>query len=124
MSKPIEDYGFIGNMLSAALVAKDGSMDWLCLPRFDADACFAALLGGAEHGRWLLTPAQEVRAIKRRYAPGTAVLETTFETDEGKATLIDFMPFSDDEQYVDVIRMVRGDEGRVEMRMQLILRLG
>lgn len=124
MSKPIEDYGFIGNMLSAALVAKDGSMDWLCLPRFDADACFAALLGGAEHGRWLLTPAQEIRAIKRRYAPGTAVLETTFETDEGKATLIDFMPFSDDEQYVDVIRMVRGDEGRVEMRMQIILRLG
>lgn len=124
MSKLIEDYGFIGNMASGALVAKDGSMDWLCLPRFDADACFAALLGQPEHGRWLLTPAGEVRSVSRCYHPGTAVLETTFETQEGRVTLIDFMPFTDDEQFVDVVRLVRGDAGRVQMRMQLILRLG
>ncbi|HEX5515879.1 MAG TPA: glycoside hydrolase family 15 protein [Gammaproteobacteria bacterium] len=124
MSKPIEDYGFIGNMVSGALVARDGSIDWLCLPRFDADACFAALLGGPEHGRWQIAPADEIRRVERRYRPGTAILETTFETDDGKVTLIDFMPFTDDEQFVDLIRLVRGDEGRVQLRMQLIMRFG
>jgi GH15 family glucan-1,4-alpha-glucosidase len=124
MSKPIEDYGFIGNMTSGALVALDGSMDWLCLPRFDSDACFAALLGGPEHGHWQLCPAGEIRRVSRRYDPGTAILETTFETAEGKVTLIDFMPFTDDEHYVDVMRLVRGDAGRVNMRMKLVMRFG
>jgi len=124
MSKPIEDYGFIGNTLTGALVARDGSMDWLCLPRFDSDACFAALLGGPEHGRWQIAPAEEPRRVTRRYRPGTAILETTFETADGAATLIDFMPFSDDERCVDVVRMVRADHGRVTMRMELTMRFG
>ncbi|GIK80617.1 MAG: glucoamylase [Alphaproteobacteria bacterium] len=124
MSRPIEDYGFIGNMVSGALVARDGSMDWLCLPRFDSDACFAALLGTPEHGRWLIAPSGEVRATRRRYLPGTAILETVFETDTGKATLTDFMPFTDDPAKVEVVRLVRGVAGRVEMAMDLVLRFG
>ena len=70
MSKPIEDYGLIGNMVSCALVGRDGSIDWLCLPRFDSDACFAALLGTPEHGRWLIAPHGEVQRTTRRYLPG------------------------------------------------------
>lgn len=124
MNKPIEDYGFIGNMMSGALVARDGSMDWLCLPRFDSDACMAALLGECEHGRWQIAPAEPVRRVTRRYRAGTAILETTFETTGGKVTLTDFMPFSDDEHEVDVMRLVRCDEGQVRMHMQLILRFG
>jgi GH15 family glucan-1,4-alpha-glucosidase len=124
MSKPIEDYGFIGNMVTGALVARDGSMDWLCLPRFDSDACFAALLGEPRHGRWQIAPAGEILNVSRRYRPGTAILETSFETATGKVTLIDFMPFTDDEQFVDVARIVRGDAGQVAMRMELIMRFG
>ena len=84
-------------MMSAALVGRDGSIDWLCLPRFDSAACFAALLGGPDNGRWLIAP-RDGRATKRRYVPGTAVLETTFETDGGEAVLIEFLPLSDDER--------------------------
>ena len=123
-SRPIEDYGFIGNMLSCALVARDGSMDWLCLPRFDGDACFAALLGKPENGRWLIAPEGEVRAVSRRYRPGTTILETRFETDDGAVTLIDFMPLGEDEDRVEVVRLVQGERGRVRMRMELVLRLG
>lgn len=124
MSKMIEDYGFIGNTISGALVARDGSIDWLCLPHFDSDACFAALLGGPEHGHWQIAPVGAIRHVSRRYRPNTAILETSFETDDGKVTLIDFMPFTDDEHRVDLIRLVRGDEGHVRMRMKLTLRLG
>ncbi|MCO6442078.1 MAG: glycoside hydrolase family 15 protein [Nitrococcus mobilis] len=124
MSKAIEDYGFIGNTVSGALVACDGAIDWLCLPRFDSDACFAALLGGAEHGYWRIAPAGEIKCVTRRYRPRTAILETCFATAEGKVTLIDCMPFTDDEHYVDVVRLVRGDAGHVRMRMTLCLRLG
>lgn len=124
MSKPIEDYGFIGNTLTGALVARDGSMDWLCLPRFDSDACFAALLGGPEHGSWQIAPAEETRRTTRRYRPGTAILETTFETADGAATVIDFMPFSEDEHRVDIVRLVRADRGRMRMRMELTIRFG
>ncbi len=124
MSKPIEDYGLIGNMLSCALVARDGSIDWLCLPRFDSDACFAALLGTAENGRWRIAPADEDATVSRRYRPGTTILETTFETREGAVTLIDFMPLASDEEHVDVVRLVRGDRGRVGMTCELILRFG
>lgn len=124
MSKPIEDYGLIGNMLSCALVARDGSLDWLCLPRFDSDACFAALLGKPDNGYWRLAPADERAKISRRYRPDTMILETTFETEEGAVTLIDFMPLARDEEHVDVVRLVRGDRGRVRMRCEFVLRFG
>jgi GH15 family glucan-1,4-alpha-glucosidase len=124
MNKPIEDYGLIGNMLSGALVARDGSMEWLCLPRFDSDACFAALLGTPEHGYWRVSPAGDAWQTSRRYLPHTPILETTFETEGGTVTLVDFMPLSDDPEKVDVIRLVRGRSGRVAMRMELALRFG
>ena len=118
----IEDYGLIGNTVSAALVSREGSIDWLCLPRFDSPACFAALLGTPGHGRWLLGPRQEAYRCHRRYLPGTAVLETRFETDAGIVTLTDFMPFTDDEEKVDVVRIVQGIRGEVAMKMELALR--
>jgi GH15 family glucan-1,4-alpha-glucosidase len=124
VSQPIESYGFIGNMVSGALVGRDGSIDWLCLPRFDSDACFAALLGTPDHGRWLIAPHGETKRTQRRYLPGTAILETTFETADGVAQVIDFMPRTADEEYVDVIRLVRGMRGRVRMRTELIVRFG
>ncbi|HEX5077870.1 MAG TPA: glycoside hydrolase family 15 protein, partial [Geminicoccaceae bacterium] len=124
MSQPIESYGFIGNMVSGALVGQDGSIDWLCLPRFDSDACFAALLGTPEHGRWLIAPQGGVRRASRRYRPGTAILETTFETDEGAVRVIDFMPRTEDVEHVDVIRIVQGVRGQVRMRSELIVRFG
>ena len=124
MSNPIEDYGLIGNMISAALVGRDGSIDWLCLPRFDSPACFAALLGTRENGRWLIAPAQPLVSVSRRYLPDTAILETRFETATGTATLTDFMPLTDDEEKVDVSRIVTGVRGEVEMTMELVLRFG
>lgn len=124
MSKPIEDYGFIGNMLTGALVARDGAMDWLCLPRFDSDACFAALLGSCEHGFWKIAPTCEPKQVRRRYVPHTLILETTFETETGAVQLVDFMPLSEDPEKVDVIRLVRGVSGSVTMRMELVLRFG
>src|SRR5271156_715512 len=95
MSTKIEDYALIGDCKSAALVGRDGSIDWLCWPRFDSEACFAALLGSSDHGRWLVAPREQAR-ITRRYRPNTLILETQFETDEGAATLVDFMPFRSD----------------------------
>ena len=124
MSKPIEDYGLIGNMLSCALVGRDGSIDWLCLPRFDSDACFAALLGTPEHGRWLIAPNGKTQRTTRRYLPGTAILETTFETADGTASVTDFMPLGPSEETVELIRIVRGVDGRVAMDMELSLRFG
>ncbi|OYV84375.1 MAG: glucoamylase, partial [Planctomycetia bacterium 21-64-5] len=120
MPSRIEDYALIGDFHTAALVGRDGSIDWLCLPRFDSGACFAALLGTEEHGRWLLAPAGEVRKVERQYRPDTLVLETTFETDEGAVTLVDCMPPRRDNPAL--VRMVVGRRGRVAMRMQLILR--
>src|SRR5690606_41400575 len=111
-------------MVSGALVGDAGSIDWLCLPRFDSDACFAALLGTPEHGRWLIAPAGETKRTRRRYRPGTAILETTFETADGAVTLTDFMPLTDDEEYVDVVRLVHGVEGIGRMRMELTVRFG
>src|SRR5436853_3126584 len=92
MPSRIEDYALVGDCETAALIARDGSVDWLCWPRFDSNACFAALLGSPDNGRWLLRPANELPRISRRYRPGTLILETRFETDEGAATVIDFMP--------------------------------
>lgn len=122
-NKPIEDYAFLSNMLSCALVSRDGSIDWLCLPRFDSDACFAALLGDQSNGFWQIVPAGPYR-VTRRYRDGTMILETTFETDTGTATLIDFMPLTEDEDHVDLMRVVRGERGHVTMRMEFILRFG
>ncbi|HYR20738.1 MAG TPA: glycoside hydrolase family 15 protein [Myxococcales bacterium] len=122
MPSRIEDYAIIADCRSAALVAKDGSIDWLCLPRFDSDACFAALLGSREHGRWQIAPAGGVRRVHRRYREGTLVLETEFETDEGSVTLVDLMPMSG--QGTDLARIVVGNRGRVPMRMELIIRFG
>ena len=87
----IEDYGLIGNLRTAALVSRAGSVDWLCLPRFDSGACFAALLGTPDHGRWLIAPRADPTRVERRYRPDTLILETTFETDDGAVVLIDFM---------------------------------
>ena len=120
MPLPIEDYALIGDCHTAALVGRDGSIDWLCFPRFDSGACFAALLGGPEHGRWRIAPAGEVRGTRRRYRDGTLILETEFETAEGTVRLIDCMPLSNERW--DVVRIVEGMRGRVRMRMDLVIR--
>jgi GH15 family glucan-1,4-alpha-glucosidase len=120
MASRIEDYALIGDCETAALVGRDGSIDWLCFPRFDSGACFAALLGGSEHGRWLLAPRNKIRNIQRHYRDGTLVLETDYETDDGSVTLIDCMPPRSQEP--DVVRMIVGKRGRVPMRMELIIR--
>ena len=117
----IEDYGLIGDMQAAALVGRDGTVDWLCLPRFDSASCFSALVGDERHGRWLLGPAGEVRASARRYRPGTLVLETDFETADGTVRVIDFMPKRGDGP-PRLMRIVEGLKGRVPMRMELSLR--
>jgi GH15 family glucan-1,4-alpha-glucosidase len=122
MASRIEDYALIGDCETAALVARDGSIDWLCLPRFDAPACFAALLGTPEHGRWRIAPtANRIAAIRRRYRPGTLVLETDYETDEGAVTLIDCMPIGAGTP--TVVRIVEGKRGRVAMSLDLVVRL-
>src|SRR6187431_1957593 len=100
----IEDYGLIGDCETAALVGIDGSIDWLCVPRFDSDACFAALLGNTEHGRWLIAPAEEVKRTTRRYLPGTAILETTFQTADAIVSVTDFMPLTDTETMTELTR--------------------
>lgn len=120
MPARIEDYALIGDCETAALVSRDGSIDWLCWPRFDSDACFAALLGGPENGRWLITPTAADARITRRYHEDTLVLETEFETDEGAATLIDFMPPRG--AYSDLVRLVVGKRGAIELRTEFILR--
>jgi GH15 family glucan-1,4-alpha-glucosidase len=117
----LEDYGLIGDMQTAALVGRDGGVDWLCLPRFDSASCFSALLGDERHGRWRLAPAGDVRASMRRYRPGTLVLETDFETADGAVRVIDFMPRRG-EGAPRVMRIVEGLRGRVPMRMELALR--
>jgi GH15 family glucan-1,4-alpha-glucosidase len=120
MSRPIEDYALIGDCQTAALVAKDGSIDWLCFPRFDSGACFAALLGGPEHGRWLISPAGEARCVRRRYRGDTLVLETDLEADGAAVRLIDFMPLRTN--LPDLVRIVEGVRGQVRMRTELIIR--
>src|SRR5690606_38024450 len=112
----IEDYALIGDMQSAALVGRDGSIDWLCLPRFDSGACFAALLGSPEHGRWLIRPADPVKAVRRRYRGETLVLETEFETEHGVVRLLDFMTPRRKEP--DLVRIVEGVRGTVRMTME------
>jgi GH15 family glucan-1,4-alpha-glucosidase len=117
----IEDYGLIGDLESAALVSRAGTIDWLCLPRFDSASCFSALLGDDRHGRWLLAPAGADAATSRRYRPGTLVLETDFETPDGAVRVIDFMPRRG-RGAPRVMRIVEGVRGRVPMRMELAVR--
>ena len=121
MSTPIEDYALIGDCRSAALVSRDGSIDWLCWPRFDSEACFAALLGSCDHGRWLVAPRDKAR-ITRQYRPNTLILETYFETADGAVVLVDFMPLHSDRS--EIVRLVHGTRGRVRMHTELILRFG
>ena len=121
MSTRIENYALIGDCQTAALVGLDGSIDWLCLPRFDSGACFAALLGTPRHGRWLLAPAGEVLEVRRRYLPDSLVLETEFVTPSGTVAVLDCMPVRDD-QAPNLARLVEGRSGRVPMRTEFIVR--
>jgi GH15 family glucan-1,4-alpha-glucosidase len=119
-SSRIEDYAMIGDCGSAALIAQDGSIDWLCLPRFDSAACFAALLGKPEHGRWLIEPVPPAGRTERRYADGALILVTLFETVGGAVELVDFMPPR--QRLSHLVRLVRGLRGRVAMHTEFILR--
>jgi GH15 family glucan-1,4-alpha-glucosidase len=119
MAMRIEDYALIGDCKTAALVGRDGSIDWLCWPRFDSAACFAALLGTPENGRWQIAPKTPARAVRRRYRPGTCILETEFETENGVAALIDFMPPGGG---ADLVRIVEGRTGRVDFHTELVIR--
>jgi len=120
VSTRLEDYALIGDCETAALVSRAGSIDWLCWPRFDSAACFAALLGGPEHGRWLIEAADQPARVTRRYRDHTLILETRIETPDGVVLLIDFMPPRG--RNSDIVRLVRGERGRVKMRMELVLR--
>jgi GH15 family glucan-1,4-alpha-glucosidase len=116
----IEDYALIGDCHSAALVGRDGSIDWLCWPRFDSAACFAALLGAAENGRWKIFPVAQDVSVRRRYREDSLILETELETADGAATLIDFMPARAD--HCHLVRIIAGTRGRVAMETEFILR--
>ena len=118
MTLRIEDYALIGNTRTAALVGNNGSIDWMCIPRFDSPACFAALLGKRANGYWRIAPIPEARAVRRHYAGPTLILETEFVTDAGAVTLVDFMPIARGAR-TDIVRIVRGVRGTVPMRMEL-----
>ena len=118
MPSRIEDYAVIGNCETMALVGLNGSMDWLCLPRFDSPACLAALLGNLENGRWLIAPSDTAASARRRYLGDTLILETTFETATGAVCVVDFL--SRRGAVSDVVRIVRGISGSVGMRVELI----
>src|SRR5207237_1881015 len=116
----IEDDALIGDLQTAALVSREGSIDWCCFPRFDSGACFAALLGEPRHGRWLLAPAGEVRRSSRRYCSDTLILESVFVTDTGTVRAIDFMPPRGEAP--DIVRILEGADGEVPMRSDLVIR--
>ncbi len=122
MALPLEDYALIGNTETAALVGRDGSIDWMCAPRFDSPAAFAALLGQLDNGRWLICPTTQdppdARA-ERRYRGDTLILETRFRTATGQVALVDFMPMAERGQHAELIRLVIGEAGSVDMRMEL-----
>jgi GH15 family glucan-1,4-alpha-glucosidase len=120
MALRIEDYAIIGDCETAALVGRDGSIDWLCWPRFDSAACFAALLGTSDNGRWLLAPKSQPLEVTRRYRPGTLILETEFRTKTGTAVVIDFMPPADG--VADLVRIVCGLSGQVSFQTELAVR--
>src|SRR4030095_2845247 len=120
MPASIEDYALIGDTHTAGLVSREGSIDWLCFPRFDSGACFAALLGDEGNGRWLLAPDCEVERVARRYRERSLVHELDFHTEHGSVRVSDFMPPRGADP--DVVRIVEGLEGSVPMRMELVLR--
>jgi GH15 family glucan-1,4-alpha-glucosidase len=120
MALPIEDYAIIGDCKTAALVGRGGSIDWLCWPRFDSGACFAALLGTSENGRWIIAPKSPVLNIKRQYRTDTLILETEFQTGTGTAIIIDFMPPADNG--ANLVRIVVGSSGRVTFQTELVVR--
>src|SRR5438477_1454047 len=120
MPARIEDYALIGDCHTAALVGRDGSVDWLCLPRFDSAACFTALLGTPEHGRWLLAPDAPVRSVRRHYRGDTLLLETDFQTDTGAVTVRDFMPPR--KEAPSLVRVAECRRGAVPMRLELAIR--
>src|ERR1700681_4565728 len=122
MSLRIEDYAIIGNTCTVALVGINGSIDWLCVPRFDSAACFAALLGTEKNGRWLIAPKGGIKSTRRHYRDSTLILETEFETEEGVVAIIDFMPIHERHNQVDVMRIVEGRKGHVPMQMEAIFR--
>ncbi|MGW8369955.1 MAG: glycoside hydrolase family 15 protein, partial [Gammaproteobacteria bacterium] len=122
MAHRIEDYAMIGDLHTVALIGKGGSLDWLCLPRFDSPACFAALVGEEDNGRWLIAPDEEVQETHRRYRDDTLILETEFRTARGTVAVIDFMPHVGNRDRTDVIRLVEGRTGEVAMRTELIFR--
>jgi len=122
MTLPIEDYGIIGDLHTAALVGRDGSIDWLCLPRFDSAACFSKLLGDDDHGFWRLAPKGAHRATHRHYRGDTLVLESEFVTPEGTVRVIDCMPIR--QTHPEVVRLVEGVRGKVTMEMNLTIRFG
>src|SRR5262245_51585441 len=122
MPSPIEHYAVIGDCETAALVARDGSIDWLCWPRFDSPSCFAALLGSPEHGRWLVAPTAERPRVTRCYRGDTMILETDYETPDGTVTVVGFRPIRGKQS--DLVRTVIGRSGRVPMRTELEIRFG
>jgi len=124
MASRIEDYGLIGNTRTAALVSRSGSIDWLCVPRFDSDACLAALIGYDEHGAWSLRPTVPIRETRQRYRDETLILETEFICDGGGVRIIDFMPVGSSGERCDVVRIVEGLDGQVTLEMQLDVRFG
>jgi GH15 family glucan-1,4-alpha-glucosidase len=123
MSVPLEDYALLGDCRSAALVSKHGSIDWLCWPRFDSDACFAALLGGPEHGRWSIAPCAQIVRVTRAYRDQTLVLDTRIETQDGEIKLTECMAMPHHETDApQIVRVIEGRRGRVPMRMEWIVR--
>jgi GH15 family glucan-1,4-alpha-glucosidase len=122
MPLPIEDYALVGDCETAALIGRDGSIDWLCWPRFDSDACFAALLGTPEHGRWLIAAEDGTARITRRYQSNTLILETRFECAEGAATLVDFMPGH--QTGSSIVRLIIGERGRISLKTEMAIRFG
>ena len=122
MQSKIEDYAFVGNGRSAALISRFGSVDWLCWPRFDSDACFAALLGTDENGFWRIAPGTGEVASSRNYVDGTLILESRFDTPDGIVEVVDFMPLCDD--FPELVRIVRGVSGTVRMHMDFVVRFG
>ena len=120
MAPRIEDYALVGDLQTAALISRAGSVDWLCFPRFDSGACFAALLGTTEHGRWLLAPRGDSWQSSWRYRPHSLILETEWETDGGAVRVIDFMPPRG--KAPDIVRIVEGVRGQVEMTSELVIR--
>ncbi len=120
MAERIEDYALLGDLQTAALVGRTGSVDWLCLPRFDSASTFGAILGSTEHGRWLLAPKDAGPSTHRRYRPDSLILENEWQTPTGRVRVIDFMPVRD--TYPELIRIVQGLEGHVEMRTELVVR--